>query len=466
MNWSSLSARLLNSSLHELDRVMATETVKTRVVILGGGFAGVEAARYLDRTIATRSDVEVVLVSEENYTVFTPMLHEVAAGDLEPMHICNPLRELLKKVTILTASVESIDLTARKVSISYGVGLDHRQLSFDQLVLALGSETNYASVPGAADHAIGIKTLGDAILVRAQVLGLLETANVEPDPVRRKAMLTFVIVGGGFAGVESTGAINDLARESVTRFNQLDPADIRVLLIHGGAVILPELGEALGRYAEKNLRKRKVEFKLKTHVKSYSAGTVSCDDGENIPADMVVWAAGVSSNPALKSMPFELQKGRIVVDFTLEVPGHPGIWAAGDCAAVIDPISKLPYPPTAQHALREGKRIGKNIVARLNGGAAKPFEYKAPGQLASIGRRTGVARIFGLNFSGWIGWILWRTIYLMKLPRFEKKLRVGLQWFLNVIFERDLAQYFTRQDVESLNRLLNVGKKKADSAKA
>jgi NADH:ubiquinone reductase (H+-translocating) len=445
---------------------MAIEFVKTRIVILGGGFAGIEAARHLDQTIATRSDVDVFLVSEENYTVFTPMLHEVAAGDLEPMHICNPLRELLKNVTILTASVESIDLAAKKVLISYGVGLDRRELSFDQLVLALGSETNYASVPGAADRAIGIKTLGDAILVRAHVLGLLETANVEPDRDRRKAMLTFVVVGGGFAGVESIGAINDLARESVTRFNQLDPADIRVILIHGGAVILPELGEALGLYAQKNLGKRKVEFKLKTHVKSYSAGTVNCDDGESIPADMVVWAAGVSPNPALKSMPFELQKGRIVVDFTLEVPGHPGIWAAGDCAAILDPISKLPYPPTAQHALREGKLIGKNIVARLNGAQAKPFEYKAPGQLASIGRRTGVARIFGMNFSGWIGWILWRTIYLMKLPRFEKKLRVGIQWLLNVFFERDLAQYFTRQDVSSLDRLLSAAKKRAESAKA
>jgi NADH:ubiquinone reductase (H+-translocating) len=271
-------------------------------------------------------------------------------------------------------------------------------------------------------------------------------------------MLTFVIVGGGFAGVESVGAINDLARQSLRHYGGLDPREVRVILIHGGPVILPELGEALGVYAQEKLRKRQVEIKLKTRVTAYADEAVHCDDGEAVAADMLVWAGGVSPSAILKDTPFDLQRGRVVVDSTLEVPRFPGVWAVGDCAAIIDPTSKNPYPPTAQHALREGRRAAKNICARLKGERATPFVYKAPGQLAAIGRRTGVARIFGLKFSGVVGWVLWRTVYLMKLPRLEKKIRVGLQWALDVVFERDLAQYITARDVESVNRLLETAR--------
>jgi NADH dehydrogenase len=430
-----------------------------RIVILGGGFAGVEAARYLDRTVAKRSDVEVTLVSSDNFTIFTPMLHEVAAGDLEPAHICNPLRRLFRRVTILTGNVEAIDLTTRRVTMSYGTGQFRTELPYEHLVLTLGSETNYLAIPGVADGAMGIKTLGDAVILRAAVIAMLEFASVESDPERRKRILTFVIAGGGFAGVETTGAINDLARESLPHYGRIDPREVRVVLIHGGRVILPELGEELGLYAQVQLRKRHVEIKLGAKVAAYSDGTVHCSDGETIPASTLVWAAGVAPSPILKSLPVELAKGRIIVTDTLEVALHPGVWAAGDCAAINDPNTNLPYLPTAQHALREGKIIGKNILARLNGEKSTPFRYRAPGQLASIGRRSGVARIFGLKFSGIIGWILWRSVYLMKLPRLEKKLRVALQWTLDVAFERDLGQYVTSKDVNSLNRLLEMARK-------
>src|SRR6266404_6378371 len=327
-----------------------------RIVILGGGFAGVEAARYLDRTVAKKSDVEVTLVSRENFTVFTPMLHEVAAGDLEPAHICNPLRKLFRRVTILTGNIEEIDLAARSVTIAYGSEALRRELPYDHLILGLGSETNYSSIPGVAEHAMGIKSLGDATLLRAAVIAMLESASLESDPERRKRMLTFVVAGGGFAGVETVGAINDLARESLPHYGKVDPREVRVVLIHPGAVILPELGEALGLYAQEKLRKRQVEIKLKTKVTAYADGAVQCSDGEKIPAYTLVWAGGVSPSPILKDMPFELQKGRVIVDSTLEVPRFPGVWAVGDCAAIIDPTSKTPYPPTAQHALREGQR--------------------------------------------------------------------------------------------------------------
>jgi NADH dehydrogenase len=231
-----------------------------------------------------------------------------------------------------------------------------------------------------------------------------------------------------------------------------------------GRAILPELGEALGLYAKEQLEERQVEIKLGTRVAAYTDGAIHCSDGETIPAETLVWAGGVSPSPILKDIPFELNRGRVVVDSTLEVPKFPGVWAVGDCAAVIDPTSDAPYPPTAQHAIREGRRVAKNICARLDGKPSIPFEYKAPGQLATIGRRTGVARIFGVKFSGVVGWALWRSVYLMKLPRLEKKLRVGLQWALDIVFERDLGQYLTLHDVESLNRLLETATREASAA--
>ena len=431
---------------------------KTRILILGGGFAGVEASRYLDRTAAKRANVEVTLVSRDNFILFTPMLHEVVASDLEPPDICNPLRKLLRRVTVVSGEIRTINLAARRVTISYGIRELTRELPFDYLVLALGSETSFLGIPGVAEHALGIKTLRDAVMLRAGVIAMLEAASVEPDAGRRKRMLTSVIVGGGFAGVETVGAINDLARQSLQHYGGIDPREVRVILIHGGPVILPELGEALGVYAQEKLRKRQVEIKLKTRVTAYADGAVHCDDGEAVAADMLVWAGGVSPSPILKDTPFDLERGRVVVDSTLELPRFPGVWAVGDCAAIIDPTSKHPYPPTAQHAIREGRRAAKNICARLNGERATPFLYKAPGQLAAIGRRTGVARIFGLKFSGVVGWVLWRTVYLMKLPRLEKKIRVGLRWVLDVVFERDLAQYINARDVESVYRLLETAR--------
>ena len=431
---------------------------KTRILILGGGFAGVEAARYLDRTVAKRSDVEVTLVSRENFSLFTPMLHEVVASDLEPGDICNPLRKLLRCVTILNGTIEAIDLIARRVTISYGVRELRRELHFDHLVFALGSETNYFGIPGVAEQALGIKTLRDAVILRNGVIAMLEAARVEPDPERRKRLLTFVVAGGGFAGVETVGAINDLARHSLKHYGLVDPREVRVILIHGGPVILPELGEALGLYAQEKLCQRQVEIKPNSMVVGYADETVHCNDGESFPAATLVWAAGVSPSLIVKDLPLELQRGRIVVNSALEVPGFAGVWAVGDCAALMDPASKQPYPPTAQHAVREGRHVANNICARIKRKPTTPFVFRMQGQLASIGRRTGVARVFGFKFSGVVAWVLWRSVYLMKLPRLEKKIRVALRWALDIIFEPDIAQYVTPRDVESINRLLETAR--------
>jgi NADH dehydrogenase len=452
-----------NRNRHNVESIGAEVSAhRTRILILGGGFAGVEAARYLDRTLAKRSDVEVTLISRENFSLFTPMLHEVVASDLEPADICNPLRKLLRRVTILNGPIEAIDLIARRVTISYGVRELRRELQFDHLVLALGSETNYFGIPGVAEQALGIKTLRDAVIVRNGVIAMLEAASVEPDPQRRKRLLTFVVAGGGFAGVETVGAINDLARQSLKHYGLIDPREVRVILIHGGQVILPELGEALGLYAQEKLRQRQVEIKPNSMVIGYADETVHCNDGESFPAATLVWAAGISPSPILNELPLELQRGRIVVDSALEVQGFAGVWAVGDCAALIDPTSKQLYPPTAQHAVREGRRVAKNICARIKRKPTTPFVFKMQGQLAAIGRRTGVARVFGIRFSGVVGWVLWRSVYLMKLPRFEKKIRVALRWALDVIFEHDIAQYVTPRDVVSINRLLETARQSHD----
>ncbi|HET6891246.1 MAG TPA: FAD-dependent oxidoreductase, partial [Pyrinomonadaceae bacterium] len=257
-----------HNNRHAVEPIGAAQlgVYKTRILLLGGGFAGVETARYLDRTVAKRSDVEVTLVSRENFSLFTPMLHEVVASDLEPADICNPLRKLLRRVTVLNGEIETIDLIAGRVTISYGVRELRRELQFDHLVLALGSETNYLGIPGVAEQALGIKTLGDAVILRNGVIAMLEAASIEPDPERRNRLLTFVVAGGGFAGVETVGAINDLARESLKHYDRIDPREVRVILIHGGPAILPELGQELGLYAQEKLRQRQVEIKLNTKV--------------------------------------------------------------------------------------------------------------------------------------------------------------------------------------------------------
>jgi NADH dehydrogenase len=439
--------------------VQKTESGKTRVVILGGGFAGVAVAMGLDAQLARRSDMEVILVSRENFTVFTPMLHEVACGDLDPSHITNPLRKLLRRVITAEAEVESIDLMNRTVTVTYGF-TERRELQYDHLVLASGAETNFFGLPGVAEQAVTLKSLSDAVILRNRVIALLERANIEADAARRQPMLTFVVAGGGFAGIETIGAVNDLVRDSLSYYPRLDPAEVRIVLVHGGAVVLPELGEKLGLYTQDKLRERKVEIKLNMHVTAYTEGKVVCDDGDTIPAGTLIWTAGVTPSPAIKDLNIDKQKGRIVVSDTMEVAGNAGVWAAGDCAAITDPVTKAPYPTTAQHALREGKLLAKNILACIDGKPLRPFRYKSLGQLAAIGRRTGVARVIGINFSGFIGWALWSGVYLTKLPRFEKKVRVAFAWMLNLFFSVDLVQYITLRDVRSLSRMVeHIGDK-------
>jgi NADH dehydrogenase len=426
---------------------------KTKVIILGGGFAGLSAAMYLDKTLARRGDAEVILINRENFILFTPMLHEVAAGDLYPGDIVNPIRRILRHVKFVEAEVQAIDLSARRVRSVGGVARLALEFEFDHLLLTLGSETNFFDLPGVSDWAVTMKSMSDAALLRNRVVALLEEANLQSDPAVRRQALTFVTAGGGFAGAETTGAINDFVREAVRYYPDLSEELIRVVIVHPGDFLLPELGEELGNYAERKLRERKVEVIKGVRVASYDGLHVTLTDGKSIPASTLIWTAGVKPSPVIAPLPGQKERGRLLVNEFLGVPGVPGLWAAGDCAAVPDSKTGKFHPPTAQHGLREGLIAAKNIEAAILGRPPRPFVFTTLGQLATIGRRTGVAMVFGMKFSGFVAWGLWRMVYLMKLPRLPKKLRVLVGWTLDLLFARDIEQMITLRDVEALSEL-------------
>jgi len=416
---------------------------RKRIIILGGGFGGLYAALRLEKTLARDPDVEILLVNRENFFLFTPMLHEVAASDLDLTHIVNPIRKLLKRVQFFDGDVDAIDLPGRKVIVSHGAEHHSHELEYDHLVLALGSITNFFNLPGLQEQALTMKSLGDAIYLRNKLISHLEEADFECCALERQELLTFVVAGGGFAGVETIASLNDFVREALRFYPNLREEFLRVVLVHPGPVILPELGENLGAYAQGKLAARQVEIRVNTRVTGVSERGVELSDGSAILTKTLVWTAGTSPNPLLDMLPCPKERGRLLVNEFLEVPDWPGVWALGDCALVPDRQSGKFCPPTAQHALREGKVLAENLVATVHGGRKKPFVFTTIGQLATIGRRTGVANIMGVNFSGFLAWWLWRTIYLSKLPRFEKKVRVALDWTLDLLFSKDLVQFVT-----------------------
>jgi len=423
---------------------------KTRIVIIGGGFAGLYAAKYLDKRLARRPDVEVTLISRENFILFTPMLHEVAAGDLSPIDIVSPLRRILRHVHVVQAEVDKIDTANRKIRCRAGWQDMELQFEFDHLLLAIGSETNFFDMQGVRDWAVTMKSLSDTALLRNRMVALLEEASLRKDESTRGELLTFVTAGGGFAGVETTGAVNDFVRETVKFYPSLREGMIRVVVVHPGKFLLPELGEELGRYTEKKLSQRNVEIIKGPRVAGYDGSVVKLSDGTSIPATTLIWTAGVKPSAVIESLACKKERGRLLVNKYLAVPEIRGVWAAGDCAAVPSDKPGEFWPPTAQHGLREAVRAAKNIEAAILGRPPKPFVYTTLGQLATIGRRTGVAMVFGFKFSGFIAWWMWRCIYLAKLPGLAKKLRVMMDWTLDLLFGKQIEQMITLRDMKEL----------------
>lgn len=411
-------------------------------MVLGGGFGGLYAATHLQRLLP-KEQLHLTLVNRDNHFLFTPMLHEVAASDLDVTTIVSPIRKLLRGGSLFVGQATAVDLKARRVSVAHADGGHGHDLRYDHLVIALGSVTNYFGLPGLRERALTMKSLGDAIALRNRVIERLEQADFECAAAERSELLTFVVAGAGFAGVETVGAMHDFLLNAIPFYPNLSRRDLRVVLVSPGLTVLPELSPDLGAYTVRQLTRRGIEVRLGSAVKGVTDQGVDLSDGSTIPARTLVWTAGVSTNPLVASLALPAERGRITTNPYLQVPGWPGVWAVGDCASIPDPSTNSAYPPTAQHAVRQGRVLARNIAASIKGGELTPFRFKTLGQLAAIGRRSGVANVMGMNFSGFTAWWLWRTIYLSKLPRLERKLRVALDWTLDLFFSKDLVQLNT-----------------------
>ena len=420
---------------------------KKRILILGGGFAGAYLAQHLEKRLGNESSTEIVIIAKENFVLFTPMLHEVAGSDVSVTHIVQPLRKMVRRAYVGIAEVEAIDLAGKSVRIRHRDIAHPVDICYDQLVLALGAVTNFYHTPGLQEHALTMKTLGDALLVRNRVIDALELADSLPDETARRKTLTAVVAGGGFAGIETAGAVNDFLRDGMKFYPRLSEDMVRVVVVHAGDHILPELGPSLGHYAQGKLSKRGVEIRLNAKVTGYDGEEVTLNNGDRIATRMMIWTAGTTPAPVLAGLPCAMQHGRVVADECFRVPNWPGVWALGDCALVPDPLNPGTfYPPTAQHAIRQAAVLANNIAADLRGQPLRPFKFKMLGMLAAIGHRAGVAQILGMKFSGIIAWWLWRGIYLSKLPGFQKKVRVAIDWALDLVFSKDIVQIPTLRE--------------------
>jgi NADH dehydrogenase len=435
----------------EAEELSPEPPAKKRIVILGGGFAGMRTAECLEDQLQDDAAVSITLVSDTNALLFTPMLAEVAGSSLEPSHISTPLRSSLYRTEFIRGRANKIDLEGRRVMLESDLASDGskppREIPYDQLVLALGSVSNYLGMVNIEKYAFNFKSLLDAIQIRNHVIEMFERADRESEFALRSTLLTFVIAGGGFAGVELAGALNDFAHGILADYPNLHREDLSVVLVHSRDRILPELSESLARYAQIRMESRGVTFRLNTRVTDANFSGVVLSDGE-IRTRTLVWTAGTAPNPILKSLPVEKDKrGALVVQNTLDLPGHPGLWALGDCAAVVDAKTSKPCPPTAQFALREAEVVAKNVCAELQGRPKRLFHFVSLGALCVVGHQTACAELAvpfmknkSMRFSGLFAWLMWRGIYLSKLPGLERKIRVLMDWTIELFFPRDIVQ--------------------------
>ena len=436
-----------------------------RVLILGGGFAGVETGRHLEKLARRRDDLEVWLVNRENFSLFTPLLPEVCSGNLEARHCVTALRAQLRRPSswAVTADVEGIDLDARQVVVLGGDGDQHR-LNYDTLVIALGGETATFGIKGIPEFTVGMKTLADAFALRNRIIEMLERAELETEPEHRKAQLTFVVGGAGFSGVETAGEVEDFVRRVRRRFYpkiRQDELDFHIVELKDR--VLPEMPEDMGEYAARKLRQRGYEIHLGTPMKEVREDGVVIGDGDFIPARTVIWTGGVQPSPVVRESGIETDKaGRAVVRPTMET-SREGVWAIGDCALIPKADEEGYHAPTAQNAVREAKRLARNIVASVDGRTdeVRPFEYDVIGTLASIGHHTGVGVVFGIKVRGWLAWVMWRGYYWSRVPGIGGKARVALDWFANALFGSDPVQL--KVDYPGAGGMGPSGKRRATS---
>ena len=408
--------------------MVETRHARGGTLVLGGGFAGSYVARLLGQRGAT-------IVSLETFMLFTPLLPEAASGTLEPRHVVVPLRLMCPHAELLLGRLSGLDSERRTATVETGAGIF--EVGYDQAVLALGSVARALPIPGLAEHALGFKDLADAINLRNHVLRQLEAAAAAIDPNRAQAHLTFVFVGAGYAGVEALAELSDLVRDALKHYPELPRLRPRWVLVDAAPKILPEVPSRLGEYAAKQLAGRGIEIRVSTTLESAGQSSVVLSGGKRIPTHTLVWTAGVSPNPLLAELGLPVDdRGRVAVDPNLQVVGRKHLWALGDCAHVTNSTTPgAPDPPTSQHALRQARRLAKNLR-----GAPRPYGYRSLGQVATLGRHKGIALVFGIPLRGFLGWFVTRTYHLYQLPLLSRKLRVVTDWTVSLFFRRDIAE--------------------------
>jgi NADH:quinone reductase (non-electrogenic) len=453
----------------EINKETSSDTLHSsnykHIVILGGGFAGIGVLKKIQKEFHNDNNIEITLVDKDNFLLFTPMLPEVVSGLIETRHIVTPVRSFCRKAKFFEANVQSIDLNNKQVIITHAIGRSQQQnsqnspylnlhehtLKYDYLVIALGSENNFFGNSDIEENAFTLKTINDAIVLRNHIIKILEQANLEQDDHDlRKSLLTFVIVGGGFSGVETVGAVNDFVRDTIKEYYpNIYMSDVRVILVSATDKILEQIDEKLGRFALEKLKENGVEFIMNTLVKGASKDKAILDNDTEISCYSLIWTAGVTQNKLIADLSCEHDKGhRIITNGYLEMKNYEGIvYALGDCASIPNPHTGKPYPPTAQHAIRQATIAAENIIysidAKKIGQVSKKtkFDYKTKGMMAQVGKRTGVAILFGkIKLHGFLAWWLWRSYYLINLPTIKKKLKVIGDWTSDMLFKPDVSQ--------------------------
>jgi NADH dehydrogenase len=409
-------------------------------VIIGGGFAGTTVTRCLEHTLPP--DWILTLISQENFFTFHPLLPEVVGASVLPGHVVAPHRQMLHCSLVCMAQVTDINTEQRLV---HYLGEGEGSIRYDELVLACGSNANLEIVPGMAGSALPLKTLGDALFLRNRVVARLEQAELQPHVRQRRWLLTFILVGGGFSGVETAGELVDFLQASLKYYKRIPPEDLRVILLHSGERLLPELSPRLGKLTVRKMARGGVDVRLNARVERVTDRGVQLASGELIEGGTIVCTIGTQANPLLEHIPVPRSRGRLTVNPDLSVPGLPGVWAAGDCAAIVNGLDGSICPPTAQFAEAQARQLAANLVARLNGHATRPFRHRSRGQLSSIGHNKAVAQILGCQISGFVAWLMWRGVYLLRMPTLARKTRLFLEWNWAMFFPPDLSHFGYRR---------------------
>lgn len=442
---------------------------KKKIVILGGGFAGVECARQLESEFGNNPEIELVMISEDNFLLFTPMLPQVASGMIETRHIVLPIRTVCKKTKFYEGRIKNIDPYGKLVTI-WGTG-DKRSISihYDFLVIALGSETNFFGMADVEKNAYTMKTLNDAVMLRNRVIDMLEQAENETNPILRKSFLNFVVVGGGFAGIETAGELMDLLLDARKHYPTIHKEDLKVIVLEALGMILPGFNQKLADFARDKMIERGIDIRLKTAVTSFDGNEVTTKSLDENPKDSIdtseidsivtktlIWTAGVTPVNTIKRSMFKTEKGKVIVNDYLEVLEFPGVFAIGDCALHLDPETQRPLPPTAQIAEAQAKIAAKNLISLIKNSKKEKFVYHSKGQMAIIGKRSGIATFLGMNISGFWAWLIWRNVYLSKITTFDKKIRVFLDWTIDLFFDRDISRLkLMKRETEKEYKLLD-----------